>query len=176
MIGAFRPDVLSELPRDSDWLLVIQCVLEGALAVGDLEITAAAVALLAPYAGRSVVNAGAVMWHGVTDDTIARGHTRCSATRTHRRRHRTAALATYERIGARWWQDRLRAQLPAATCAGHRTRRMIHLHQQPGGLWLVGREGATFVLAQMRGLDASARAAPQPGHRPAGVEPGRRSK
>jgi hypothetical protein len=28
---------------------------------------------------------------------------------------------------------------------------VIHLHQQPGGLWLVGREGATFVLARMRG-------------------------
>jgi hypothetical protein len=28
----------------------------------------------------------------------------------------------------------------------------LHLHEQPGGLWLVGREGATFVLPRMRGL------------------------
>jgi hypothetical protein len=29
---------------------------------------------------------------------------------------------------------------------------VVHLHEQPGGLWLVGREGATFVLPRMRGL------------------------
>ncbi|MCW2540991.1 MAG: hypothetical protein JWN95_2716 [Frankiales bacterium] len=150
MIGAFTPDVLAELPRDSDWLLVIQCVLEGALATGNTEITAAALDLLAPYAGRSVVNAGGVMWHGVTDDTIARAHALLGNEQA-ATRHRAAALATYERIGARWWQDRLRAHLtheppPASDLVA------VHLHQQPGGLWLVGREGATFVLARMRGL------------------------
>jgi hypothetical protein len=149
MVGAFTSDVLTELPRDSDWLLTLQCVLEGALAISDADTTAATVALLAPYAGRSVVNAGAVMWHGVTDDTLARayallGDTDASA------RHRTAALATYERIGATWWRDRLRKQLPADSAAG--TSLTVHLHEQPGGLWLVGREGATFVLARMRGL------------------------
>src|SRR5262249_24857754 len=58
MVGAFTAQVLDGLPRDSDWLLTLQCVLEGALAVGDGEVTAAAAELLAPYAGRSVVNAG----------------------------------------------------------------------------------------------------------------------
>ncbi len=29
----------------------------------------------------------------------------------------------------------------------------VHLHPQPGGLWLVGRQGATFVLPRMRGLE-----------------------
>ncbi len=150
MIGAFTPVVLSELAQDSDWLLVVQCVLEGALAVGDAEISAAAVALLAPYAGRSVVNAGAVMWHGVTDDTLARAYALLGdADRS--TRHRAAALATYERIGAHWWRDRLRAQLPADPASSPGLR-VIHLYQQPGGLWLVGREGATFVLARMRGL------------------------
>jgi hypothetical protein len=97
-----------------------------------------------------VVNAGAVMWHGVTDDTVARayallGDVDASA------RHRAAALATYERIGASWWRDRLREQLP--TDPPPATDLVsVHLHQQPGGLWLVGREGATFVLPRMRGL------------------------
>jgi tetratricopeptide (TPR) repeat protein len=150
MIGAFTPEVLSGLPQDSDWLLVLQCVLEGALAIRDIEVTAAALTLLAPYAGRSVVNAGAVMWHGVTDDTLSRayallGDAEASA------RHRAAALATYERIGASWWRDRLRAQLPAEPPSAADVI-SVHLHQQPGGLWLVGREGATFVLPRMRGL------------------------
>ena len=150
MIGAFTPEVLADLPRDSDWLLILQCVLEGALAIRDAERTAAVITLLAPYAGRSVVNAGAVMWHGVTDDTLARGYALLGDLEASTR-HRAAALATYERIGASWWRDRLRTQLPAEPPPTE--IRSVHLHQQPGGLWLVGREGATFVLPRMRGLE-----------------------
>jgi hypothetical protein len=32
-------------------------------------------------------------------------------------------------------------------------RIVVHLHEQPGGLWLVGRVGATVVLPRMRGLE-----------------------
>ncbi|MGY2704151.1 hypothetical protein [Nocardioides sp. HB32] len=150
MIGAFTPEVLATLPRDSDWLLVLQCVLEGALAIGDTGTTAAVLALLAPYAGRSVVNAGAVMWHGVTDDTLARAHALLGDADA-ADRYRAAALATYERVGATWWRDRLLGALPAGAVAAADVV-TVHLHQQPGGLWLVGREGATFVLPRMRGL------------------------
>jgi hypothetical protein len=149
LIGAFTPDVLSELPRDADWLLILQCVLEAALAISDRETISAAVALLAPYAGRSVVNAGAVMWHGVTDDTLARGYALLGNSEA-AGRHRADALATYERIGATWWRDRLRAHLPDEPASTKQP--LVHFHQQPGGLWLVGREGATFVLPRMRGL------------------------
>ena len=152
MIGVFTPEVLADLPRDSDWLLVMQCLLEGALAVRNVELAGNILALLTPYVGRSVVNAGAVMWHGVTDDTLARAYALVgdldSATR-----HAQSALATYERIGATWWRDRLRRQLPTAGRRSATTdETIVHLHRQPGGLWLVGREGATFVLPQMRGL------------------------
>jgi hypothetical protein len=150
MIGVFTVDVLAGLPADSDWLLTLQCVLEGAVAVHDRDVASAVVTLLAPYAGRSVVNAGAVMWHGVTDDTLARAFALLGDPRT-ADRHRSAALATYERIGAVWWSERLRHQLPAPL-ARQSEEFVVHLHQQPGGLWLVGREGATFVLPQMRGL------------------------
>src|SRR4051794_25403209 len=150
MIGAFTAATLAELPRDGDWMLTLQCLLEGALAVSDRDIVAAAVPLLAPYAGRSVVNAGAVMWHGVTDDTLARGHALLGDDEA-ARQHRTAALATYERIGARWWRDRLAGAL-VVTEVEPAAERVVHLHVQPGGLWLVGREGATFVLPRMRGL------------------------
>ena len=113
--------MLAGLPRDSDWLLILQCVLEGALAVerprADRD---AGRPLLAPYAGRSVVNAGAVMWHGVTDDTLARGYALLGDADA-AARHRAAALATYERIGATWWRDRLAAARLAGAAAG-RTR------------------------------------------------------
>ena len=152
MLGAFTPDVLAELPRDCDWLLILQCLLEGAVAVPDRVVASAVLPLLAPYAGRSVVNAGAVNWHGVTDDTLARGYALLGDSRS-ASRHRDAALATYDRLGAAWWRDRLAAALPATTPAARPPgERVVHLHEQPGGLWLVGREGATFVLPRMRGL------------------------
>jgi hypothetical protein len=149
MVGTFTPDVLESLPRDNDWLLTIQCLLEGAVGVEDRELTAALVALLAPYGGWSVVNGGAVMWHGVTDDTLARGYSLLGEVDA-AARHRAAALATYERIGAGWWHDRLAATPGAVPQADD--ERVVHLHEQAGGLWLVGREGATFVLPRMRGL------------------------
>jgi hypothetical protein len=150
MVGAFTPEVLEALPRDSDWLLTLQCLLEGAVAVEDRDLAASVVALLSPYGGRSVVNAGAVMWHGVTDDTLARGFALLGDTDA-AARHRAAALATYERIGATWWRNRLTAALGAEPAS--RGDAVVHLHGQPGGLWLVGRQGATFVLPRMRGLD-----------------------
>lgn len=151
MIGVFTADTLAALPRDSDWLLTLQCVLEGALAVGDREVASAAATLVAPYAGRSVLNAGAVMWHGVTDDTLARAAALVGDQDT-AARHRAAALATYERIGATWWRDRLKVCHPAAP---HPTpaETVVHLQEQPGGLWHVGRAGATFALPRMRGLE-----------------------
>ncbi len=152
-VGAFTPAVLAGLPRDSDWLLILQCVLEGAVAVADREVASAVVALLTPYAGRSVVNAGAVMWHGVTDDTLARAHALLGDGDA-AARHRSAALATYDRIGARWWRDRLRAAVPGdAGAPGPPGARVVHLYQQPGGLWSVGTPGSTFVLPRMRGLE-----------------------
>ena len=160
MIGAFTGEVLADLPRDGDWLLILQCVLEGAIALQDADTVAAVVALLAPYAGRSVVNGGAVMWHGVTDDTLARAYALLGDNEA-AAGHRTAALATYQRIGASWWRDRLQRELAEEVgsgvargpeVAGAHSPVRVHLHQQPGGLWMIGREGATFVLPQMRGL------------------------
>ena len=160
MIGAFTGEVLANLARDSDWLLILQCVLEGAIALQDVDMVDNVVALLAPYAGRSVVNGGAVMWHGVTDDTLARAYALLGDNEA-AAGHRIAALATYQRIGASWWRDRLQRELAEEVGSGVAVRAevagvprpaRVHLHQQPGGLWLVGREGATFVLPQMRGL------------------------
>ena len=102
MIGVFTPEVLAGLPRDNDWLLTLQCVLEGALAVEDATIVSDVVDLLGPYSGRAVINAGAVMFHGVTDDTLGRA-ANLLGDRSEADRLSTAALATYDRIGAVWW-------------------------------------------------------------------------
>ena len=43
--------------------------------------------------------------------------TRCSGDADAAARHRAAALATYDRIGASWWRDRLRGRCPATGAA-----------------------------------------------------------
>lgn len=75
MLQTFHGGVLDDLPRDVNWLLTLQCVLEVALAVGDRAMVEKGAGLLAPYEGRAVVNAGAVMFHGTTDDTLSRAFT-----------------------------------------------------------------------------------------------------
>lgn len=146
----FHGQVLEGLPRDVNWLLTVQCVLEAALALQDEELVGSAAALLAPYAGRAVVNAGAMMFHGTTDDTLSRAYAMQG-------RHaesldlRARALTTYERIGAQWWRDRL-ASRPAVSAPADEpsgTSR-AHLHPSPGGLWTVGHR-ATPVAA-LRGF------------------------
>jgi hypothetical protein len=153
MVGVFTPEVLAGLPRDNDWLLILQCVLEGALAVDDKAIAAGAVALLSPYTGRAVINAGAVMFHGVTDDTLGRAAA-LLGDRANADRLTSAALATYQRIGAVWWRKRLEktALTPLVVAAPERSPTTVQLHQQSGGLWLVGRVGHEVNLPDLRGL------------------------
>lgn len=71
LVHTFHGPVLDQLPRDVNWLLTLQCVLEAALAVADREVVGKATRLRTPYYERAVFNAGAVMFHGVTDDTLA---------------------------------------------------------------------------------------------------------
>jgi len=145
LLRTFRGGVLSQLPRDVDWMLTLQTVLEVALALEDRELVAEAAELLHPYAGRAVVNAGAVMFHGTTDDTLSRalvvlGRAEEAAV------HRDHALRTYERIGAQWWRDRLAATegpgVPPSTG--------MHLHPTAGGLWAIGRDATP--VAGLRGF------------------------
>jgi len=154
LVRTFDRDVLDGLPRDVNWLLILQCVLETGLALSDEELVDAAAALLEPYAGRAVVNAGAVMFHGTTDDTLSRAYALlgrpAEALELHQR-----ALRTYDRLGAQWWRDRLvasRAEVaPVADVGDVADPDPVHLHPAPGGLWIVGRR-ATPVAA-LRGFD-----------------------
>jgi hypothetical protein len=155
MVAVFTPDVLDGLPRDSDWLLTLQCVLEGALAIEDDELVADVAARLSPYEGRPVINAGAVMFHGVTSDTLGRAAA-LAGNRVEAERLTAAALAIYDRIGAVWWRNRLQRVQPNIWTTSSPTPPppavAVHLRQQAGGLWLVGRPGAEVSLPDLRGL------------------------
>lgn len=151
LVHTFHSPVLDELPRDVNWLLTLQCALEAALAVGDFDVIATASRLLTPYEGRTVINAGAVMFHGVTDDTLSRAAAVLGDPDT-ASRLRTSALRTYERLGAQWWRDRLKAWQPAAEPDVSRGPRTMHLHPTAGGLWLIGPEHAAVPVTELRGF------------------------
>ncbi|RNL78754.1 hypothetical protein [Nocardioides marmorisolisilvae] len=164
LLRTFHGGVLSQLPRDVDWMLTLQTVLETALALEDRELITEAAELLHPYAGRAVVNAGAVMFHGTTDDTLSRallvlGRDEEAAV------HREHALATYERIGASWWRDRLAGSTAAAVAPG---RSQVHLHPSSGGLWLVGRDATP--VAGLRGLGYLRELVARPGQQIAALD------
>jgi hypothetical protein len=144
LVGTFQPAVLEDLPRDVNWLLILQCVLEVALALDDRTLIDTAARLLTPYADRAVINGGAVMFHGTTDDTLSRAWDVLSRAEE-AAEARERALRTYERIGAAHWRDRLLAWVPAVA-----DPRSAHLHPEPGGLWRIGHQ-ATPVPA-LRGF------------------------
>lgn len=148
LVSTFHGRVLDELPRDVNWLLTLQCVLEVALATGESEIVRTAARLLTPYAGRAVINAGAVQFHGLTDDTLARAAALVGDAET-AGRLRDRALATYNRLGASWWRDRLAAWSPPPL----RVTTPMQLVPGSNGLWLVGRSGAAVPVRALRGFD-----------------------
>jgi hypothetical protein len=145
LLGSFGGDSLDRLPRNVHWLLTLQCVLEAALAVEDRDVIAQAARLLTPYAGRAVFNTGAITFHGVTDDTLARAAAVLGDPAATGLRDR--ALATYLRIGATWWYERLAAWAAPATAG---TPARTHFHPAAGGVWLVG-AGPGTPMRQLRG-------------------------
>jgi hypothetical protein len=148
-LGHLGTETLTALPRDADWLLTLQCTLEAAIATGTPDVVQAVVDLLTPYEGRAVVNAGAVMFHGVTDDTLARGHALLGHTAT-AARLREQALATYRRIGASWWRERLEAWEPPAPAE---TAPAFVLRPTAGGTWQIGPPANPVSVPAMRGLE-----------------------
>jgi tetratricopeptide (TPR) repeat protein len=142
--------VLADLPRDVNWLLTLQCTLEGALAVDEGDVVESAALLLAPYEGRAVFNAGAVSFQGVTDDPLSRAAAARGDVAT-AERLRTRALATYDRLGARWWRDRLLGDDPRAGTAPA-TPPSLRLQPLADGLWLIGMGDLAVPVRSVRGF------------------------
>lgn len=151
LVRTFDGRVLDDLPHDVNWLLTLQCVLEAALATNDVEIIDKAARLLTPYAGRAVFNAGAVMFHGLTDDTLARAAAARGDPDT-ASRLRDQALATYERLGAQWWRNRLAAWIPPSAGASPATPSRVRLHPTADRLWLVGPADTALPVRALRGF------------------------
>ena len=170
LVSMFHGDVLDELPRDVNWLLTLQCVLEVALAVDDQTLIEKAAGLLAPYDGRAVFNAGAVMFHGTTDDTLSRalpcwatpsGHRTTAPGTDHLRADRRAVVARPAGLlvaaGRRVGRRRCRPGAPAS----HAGRVMAH---RPAGH--TGRGPARFRLpARVDPPTRAARGCPRPRRR-----------
>src|SRR4051812_39144720 len=133
---------LAVVPRDVDWLLSVTCLGWVAAGTGERSLTAEAVDLLAQYAGRGVVNAGAAAFAGVVDDVLARGLSLLGGD-AEAEAARAAAAAGYRRVGATWWRDELGERGPAV-----REPQVLHLHPAAGGVWTVG----TATVPDARGL------------------------
>jgi tetratricopeptide (TPR) repeat protein len=158
-VGAGRPErartllgtieaVLDDLPRDVNWLLTQQLALHVAVATYHESVIERAARALTPYEGRAVFNAGAVLFHGVTDDPLSRAHQMMGNHET-AERLRKKAISVYERIGAAWWRDQL---LTTTATVVVRTTARLHLHPTGGGLWTVGRDDGTVPVTALRGL------------------------
>jgi hypothetical protein len=137
---------LAAVPRDVDWLLTVTSLTEVAVSAGVSDVVEAAVPMLAPYAGRGVLNAGA-SFEGVVDDYLARALLVLGRA-AEADRHRAAAGAAYRRLDAPWWQHRL----TPSPGSSQRPAEVVHLHPAGDGLWVVGPHGATRTLPAMRGL------------------------
>lgn len=137
---------LAEVPRDVDWLLTVSITTDAAARLGDRERAAEGLALLTPYAGRAVVNAGAVAFAGVVDEVLHRA-CRCLG-EPEAEVWLERAVGCYRRLGATWWEARLAGD-DAATAA---PPVVVHLHPDPGGLWTVGAEGRTRTVRDLKGL------------------------
>jgi hypothetical protein len=70
LVYTFDRPVLDDLPRDVNWLLTLQCVLEAAIAVADRKVVEKAAWLLTPYEGSGPTSAGCT--------PFARNATHCS--------------------------------------------------------------------------------------------------
>src|SRR4051794_11518238 len=128
---------LAGIPRDVYWLVTVTALTEVAASTGASDLTAEGVALLEPYAGRGVVDAGGVLFRGFS----ALGRTEeCEA-------RRVAAEHAYRRMGSPWWLQRLGGGRPVA-----RLPDVVHLHPDGTGLWTVGPAGSTHAVPDMKGL------------------------
>ncbi len=136
---------LESVPRDVFFLLTVAFLTEIAAALKVEQMAADGARLLEPYAGRAVLNAG-VMFHGVVDEYVFRARHALGQPGAAGWRH--SAVSCYERIGARWWRDRL-ARPPGG--AVREAPVTVHFHQKDDG-WLIGRDGAAAVLPDVKGL------------------------
>jgi hypothetical protein len=145
---------LASVARDVDFLLTTASLVQVAAALCREDPVAAGIAaegarLLEPYAGRAVLNAGAVTFHGVVDEYLFRA---CAALgEPSAASWRNQASASYQRLGAACWLPRLDTRLGGQPARRPPAAAVVHLRPDGAG-WLVGYDGATFALPDLKGL------------------------
>lgn len=139
---------LASVRRDMDWLLIVARATETAANTGQLDLTAEGYELLEPYAGRGIPNGGAAAFDGIVDGFLSEAAAalgnRSDATRWAR-----SAASLAERFGAKWWVRTFRAGAVATSPA---QPGIAVLRPGGAGVWLVGRDGATVAVRQMKGF------------------------
>jgi len=130
-----------------DFLLTVASLADVGAALHREDLAADAVRLLEPYAGRAVLNAGAVTFHGVVDDYLFRASQALGQSAA--AGWRDLAATCYQRIGAGWWLSRLAGTSPGPQRAA---AAVIHLRRDGPHGWTVGRDGATAAMPDLRGL------------------------
>ena len=135
------------IARDVDFLLTMSLVVGVAAGLEISDVARDGAAALAPYAGRGGLNAGAVTFHGVVDDYLDRAGRLLGEADAERWRH--TAESAYRRVGAGWWERNLRAARPRVPSTPARS---ISFMREDNGRWCVGAEGATFEMADLKGL------------------------
>jgi hypothetical protein len=145
LVRRLGANCFDDVARDVDFLLTVALLVGVAAALGMDDVASAGAEQLVPYAGRAVLNAGAVAFHGVVDDYLYRASRALGRADADGWRH--AALTSYRRIGASWWERRLGAP-PAPAGAP----RVVALHPVAGGTWVVGDADHPATLPDLKGL------------------------
>jgi hypothetical protein len=145
-----------QVPYDVDWLLTVSKTTEAAAGLGLADIARAGMTLMAPYAGRCVVNAGAVVCAGVVEDYLWRAAVVSADPRAGH--WRAAADAAYRRLGAPWWRRRVSEPYDVkpgvpGTAPRPPSSRTIEMRRLPGqSVWSAGPAGQARLLPDMKGL------------------------
>ncbi|MDQ1683614.1 MAG: hypothetical protein QOC82_351, partial [Frankiaceae bacterium] len=149
-------DGFANVAYDVDWLLTVSKTTEAAAGLGATDIARAGMTLMAPYAGRCIVNAGAVVCVGVVEDYL--WHAAVVVGDPRADDWRAAAAAAYRRLDAPWWLRRMTSphevapRSPSAT-ARPVEKRTVELKALPGqSVWSVGPAENARLLPDMKGL------------------------
>jgi hypothetical protein len=132
------------IPRGVDWLHTVVRLTEVAAMLDERALAAAALAQLRPYAGRGVVDGGAVVFVGVVDESLAAASDALGET-DEAGRWRVSAADLYRRLGASWFLRRCETVSPADPG-------VEVFRPTGGGSWELGRAGRTTLLRELRGF------------------------
>ncbi len=139
---------LASVRRDMDWLLIVARATETAAKSGQLDLAAEGYELLQPHAGRGIPNGGAAAFDGIVDGFLSEAAAALGNGNDATRWARSAASLA-ERFGAAWWVRTFRS----GAVAGSPAQRGIAVLRPGGaGVWLVGHDGATVAVRQMKGF------------------------